>query len=520
MHVSRQSVLVAFSALCLTACATTAVDTASGSWHEVRTARFSAVTDADPQEAAALLQDLERFHGVVQRVTTADEREGVLPVQIWIARNAKTFRALTKLDSAGVFKASALGNLAFVTAQHVERKDEISSRHILFHEYTHYLIAVHGARIPSWYNEGLAEYLGTTKFTPDGAYRLGCPPRFRTRWTSLQNWLPMATVMESPNVGALVQGEHRFFQNKYSADPYTQSWYAVHYFSATEERQRELARYLELVGNGTPGERAVEEAFGHDYTELDGVLQAYAARRAFDCVEVVPAEKAQAPEVEVRPLSKGEAHYRIGQLVLAIYGDLDIAREALQRALSLEPGHAGAHAGLARVHLRAAEMLSGKGSDSSTEKALTQQYLERARAIEPKRAETFAIEGHLHFLKAQQAIRREDKTAANEAVMAARKAYRRAINLDNASADALLALGLTYLLEDDGAEEGQVAFEGAAYLLPLDPTCSIGLAKVHLARNQPKLALAPLDHAQRWARSDEQRAAVEALIDEARRTAP
>lgn len=123
-------------------------------------------------------------------------------------------------------------------------------------------------------------------------------------------------------------------------------------------------------------------------------------------------------------------------------------------------------------------------------------------------------------MKAQQAIRREDKTAKHEAVVAARKSYRRAIHLDAALADALLGLGLSYLLEDDGAEEGQVAFEGAAYLLPLDTMCSIGLAKLHLARKQPAQALALLDDAQRWARSDEQRAAVQALIDEARRVAP
>src|SRR3989304_5681486 len=121
MLVRCRRVLVAWSVLCLTACATTAVDTASGSWHEIRTARFNAVTDTDPQEAAALLQDLERFHRVVQRVTNASEREGALAVQIWIARDAETFRAWTKADVDGMFRSSLLGNLAFVTAQGVER---------------------------------------------------------------------------------------------------------------------------------------------------------------------------------------------------------------------------------------------------------------------------------------------------------------------------------------------------------------------------------------------------------------
>jgi len=73
-----QSLVLSCGMICLTACATTAVDTASGEWHEIRTARFRAVTDTDPEEAAELLQDLERFHRVVLLSQTWSARLALL----------------------------------------------------------------------------------------------------------------------------------------------------------------------------------------------------------------------------------------------------------------------------------------------------------------------------------------------------------------------------------------------------------------------------------------------------------
>lgn len=509
-------------ALALSGCMTTALQTASGgAWHEVRTPRFVAWTDSDPVQAAALLRDLERFHRVALKTTSAQEREGVPPLQILIARDPNTFRAWTGQNTAvvaGLFKATMLGTLAFVSAQASDKDGELSSRHILFHEYTHYLMASSGARVPSWYNEGFAEYLGATELDEAGAYRLGCPPRYRTRWTEYVKWLPMAQVMDAPNVATLATGPHIGHRGRATSDPYAQSWYAVHYFNQDAARRQQLARYLELTGRGTPSAAAAETAFGMDYGALDAALRAHAEQKSFPCVELTPAQAESVPEPEVRAITEAEAYYRVGHMLLASFGDLDSAREALEQALARQRRHAKAHASLGRVHLRLAENSFRDNADPKPEIERATKYLKDARAIDPSLAEAFAIEGHLHYLQIEMAIARKDEAGTRSALAAARSAYRKAVQLDATLAEALLGIGLTYVLQDDGAEEGQVALEGAAYLLPLDVSAAVGLSKLHIARKQLELAIPPLEHIVRWSQSEEQRAQARALIDQIRST--
>ena len=81
--------------LLLTACASDAFRTAGRQWSEVRSARFRVLTEGDVEQARALVLDLERFHQVMLAKTSAEERVGAPPLQILLARDARTLKALT-----------------------------------------------------------------------------------------------------------------------------------------------------------------------------------------------------------------------------------------------------------------------------------------------------------------------------------------------------------------------------------------------------------------------------------------
>lgn len=506
-----RALLAGLALLSLTACSNAALRTAGREWHEVRTARFRIWTEGKPEEARQLVLDLERFHQVMLAMTSAEERVGAPPLRILLARDVKSLKALTGVSTAnGLFNTSVQGNFAFVALQGEEPEaGDVTSRHVLFHEYTHYVVASAGSRVPSWYHEGFAEYMATTAFRENGSYTLGCPPQYRTRWTEYARWIPIGKVMEAPK---LMEIRNR------KADSYAQSWYAVHFFNQDSARQQQLARYLELWGTGTQSEQAAKQAFGVGYDELDEQLQAYAARESFDCLEIQPAKELELAEVEVRPLSKAEAYYRIGAVLVATGMDLDRAREVLEQALTLEPGYADALGVLGHLHLIQASRRA-RGDDAiEADLSQAQLYLHRAQELVPDSAERFATEGSIHSFKARLAMDAGDQTQARSELAEARRAFRKAIHRDETLALAYVGLGTTYLVDDDGAEEGQVVLEAAAYLVPLEPWIALLLAKLHIQRKQHAQAIAPLEHVLLWGRP-EVRAEGTKLMAQARKAA-
>jgi tetratricopeptide (TPR) repeat protein len=518
-RIAGAGVAVALALAC--GCATTAAETAAaGRWYEVRTPRFQLWTDGDPNEARNLVLDLEHFHQVMLAKTTAEERSAAPPLRIFLAKDRASFVAWTGAPSlSGGFRATYRGNYALLTSSGSGAQSEEgeamrpTSRHILFHEYTHYMMAAQGARVPSWYNEGFAEYMATTEFREDGSYTLGCPPRYRTQWLKYLQWLPIGRVMEAEDVAELVSGGGGLVRTRREpTDAYAQSWYAVHYFSADDARQKQLREYLKLWASETSAKQAAESAFGMGYPQLDRVLQQYAQQAKLPCVAIHPARAFAQPVIDVRPLSSAETHYHVGDLLLSMFGPTDAALHVLQEAARLEPGDARTLAAMARAYWLRAERAPADQAAPMLRDA--ERYLSRARQAASADPEILAIEGHIRRMSAND-LKARDGDAA-EQIKLARSAYRKAIRADETLAEAYYGLGLTYLIEDSGSKEPEVVLEAAAYLLPLDPHIALAFAQLQIQRGNALTAVPALEYVLRWSKSEEVRAQVKEKITELR----
>jgi hypothetical protein len=143
--VAAASLAFTVSALTLAAgCATTAAEAARGHWYAVSTPRFQVWTDGDPQLARGMVEDLERYHQVALRTTTAEDREAAPPVRIFLAKDSSSMGALAPMAKlapgvirAGIFTSTYRGNYAVVNSKDDTDAagEQLTGRAVLFHEY-------------------------------------------------------------------------------------------------------------------------------------------------------------------------------------------------------------------------------------------------------------------------------------------------------------------------------------------------------------------------------------------------
>ncbi|MDD9968962.1 MAG: hypothetical protein OXR73_22160 [Myxococcales bacterium] len=487
---------------------------AGSTWYETRTPRFSVITNGQPEQARQLAQDLERFHAVMLKTTTFEAREAAPPLRVFLTRDHAEYVALGgREDSAGMFKSSIRGNFALVTLKrhycreltgsHIRcRNETVSSdaaRAVLFHEYVHYVESQAGSRTPSWYAEGLAEYMGATQFREDGTYTLGCPREERMGWMRQQDWIPMDKLMTA-DVIIDIPGHY--------ANTYGQAWAAMHYFSADKARAAKLANYLSLWASGTEHDQAVEQALGVTPEELNGVIHEYALQSHFQCLAAPSAGLDDVPAPSLEELGTAEAHFGIAELLFSTLGPTDAVFDLLAEGHRLAPKEPRLLAALARAHWARAVRTERAGDASSasapapteedTKKAMA--YLTRAlRAPAGPGAAAYVavVEGNILTSRAMSQLAGGD-SEAKQTLLRARKAYRRAIKTDEALAEAYVGLGNTYLVADNGSNEPIVVLEAAAYLLPLSAEVPIALAQLRMLRGQYAEAVAPLRYAVAW----------------------
>jgi tetratricopeptide (TPR) repeat protein len=283
----------------------------------------------------------------------------------------------------------------------------------------------------------------------------------------------------------------------------------VHFFLQDSTRHAQLQQYLEKWGAGMSSERAIKEAMGLEYAQLDAQLQEYASRESFDCVELRSKNAFVPPRVEVHPISKAEAYFQVAEVLLSMGGDLEEAREALVQALALQPEFPEAIGALARIHVAKVERAESQAADADLQQA--EDYLQRARALAPDSPERFAIAGHIALFKADRAQDAGDEGTAEAELVKARTAYRKAIRAEETLVEAYFGLGVSYLIRDTGSEEAQVVLEAAAYLVPLAVNVALALGQLHVQRNDAKAARPVLEHVVLWGGDDARVAATELL---------
>lgn len=232
-------------------------------WRELRTERFDLVTNLDVKDATRALEQLTSTYDLVRDIAFTDAPEMATPMFVVV------FRTRAEYEAYGMRGSDAMVNRALpFEPEHgpaiVFHGDlDATKRATVAHEISHVLTHLKYRSVPTWLNEGLAEYVSTLEAVGDSAY-LGRTPNFTRGWTSL--YVPPFEAIRTFKAGEFYAkeegGELRRDESMALSSHYIGAWCGVHMMmNGSPELRKRFDAYLAQLTT-RESEHAWEQNFG------------------------------------------------------------------------------------------------------------------------------------------------------------------------------------------------------------------------------------------------------------------
>jgi len=387
-------------------------------WHEVRSPHFTVYSDAGEKVAGRVARQFERFRVVLGEIFPKARLDPGIPILIFAVRNESSLKELLPRywenkdakHPAGIFSRGTRRYYIVLRTDtaNPSRRDDNPFR-VLYHEYMHLVLDLNYDSIPTWLNEGLAEFIGATVVTDD-AIVAGGPIWPHIHLLRDKGLLPTA---------ALFRVDHsspEYNERDRSGVFYAQSWALVHYL--IWDRKASSAGLIWRMLSPSQGQAldpaATAQILGNP-ADLDRALKAYLTKVQF---LQRPAETEAAPvaDLEARELTASQLAAARGLLHVQTKRPVE-ARALLEDALRLDPRNADAREGLGLLALQEGKADDARrlldeavqlptasavahytyalvllhGSQIEERLALAQSSLERAVTLDPDFAEALVL---------------------------------------------------------------------------------------------------------------------------------
>ncbi|MGI9068707.1 MAG: hypothetical protein ACR2HX_20185 [Pyrinomonadaceae bacterium] len=147
---------------------------AKDSWVRVSSKNLVLVGNANEKEIKQVGVRLEQFREIVSRLFAGANFKSSVPTTVIVFKSDKSYRPFKPTPNvAGYFQSGS--DVNYITLTTESRGTERKPFNIIFHEYTHLLVNATSINVPTWFNEGLAEYYSTFSIADDQKVVLGRP---------------------------------------------------------------------------------------------------------------------------------------------------------------------------------------------------------------------------------------------------------------------------------------------------------------------------------------------------------
>ncbi len=345
-----------------------AVVSAKDSWTSVRSKNFLLIGNGSEKEIKQVAVKLEQFREVASRLFANANFNSPVPTTVIVFKSDSSYRPFKpNANTAGYFQPGP--DVNYITLK-TEVNDTQNPFNVIFHEYTHLLINNTNGNVPTWFNEGLAEYYSTFSITDDRKVVLGKPIANHVYLLRQSKMLPLRTLFK------VDQRSPYYNEREKQSIFYAQSWALMHYLIGNNkgERLQQLGKFIELGEANVPMEEAFQRAFQTSFESMETALREYVKRDSYPVTTGHFENKLQLDtEMQVAPVSEAEANAYLGDLLL--HSQRAEAENYLHKALELEPNLAAAHASLGMLLVRQGKLAEARQSLERAAATASQNYL-------------------------------------------------------------------------------------------------------------------------------------------------
>ena len=410
-------------------------------WTMVRTPSLTVIGDQSAKTLREVAIQIEQFRAVVAGLIANANRPLSLPTIVFVFGQRKSMQPFMPLyngkpaEYGGYFQGGADANVMLMSLEGFEE-----SASIIYHEYTHLLLRNAVRSVPTWLNEGLAEYYSGYTLDADGKGAIigRLLPHHVVRLR--ETYMPLAELIAVDHSSPL------YNERSKRSIFYAESWVLTHYaMTELPGGPAAINRYTAASAEGRAPADAFRDAFGATPAEFDKQLRSYVNRYAFGGrrFEFKDRVGAVAPGPP-RTMTAGEANAWLGDVQRRVRREEASAR--IEAAVTADPDAPMTHAALGL--LRLSEQREDEGIAA----------LRRAAEMAP---DDFLIQ----FLHGVWLLRVND-SQSSAAVITAAGALKRAVALNPDSADAHGWLAYAQMLSDASLPDARSSIERAMQLAP------------------------------------------------------
>lgn len=316
---------------------------AKDNWITLRTQNFLLVSNAGEKDVRQVATKLEQFREVFTRLFSGAKFNSPVPTTVVLFKSAGSYKPFALPNASGYFQKGE--DVNYITLSTDPTQDPFST---IYHEYVHLLVDNTSGNMPSWFNEGLAEYYSAFVIEEDRKVHLGELIPYHLLALREGKLYPLRTLF------AVDQYSPEYNEGSKRGMFYAESWALVHYLILGNNGQRlpQLGKFLQLVTKGATIDDAFTQAFQTDIATVEKELKKYIEGHTFRMQVATFERKLEFDsEFTTSVLSEADAQAYLGDLLLHLNRSND-AEARLQQALTLDPKQPMALASLGILRAR------------------------------------------------------------------------------------------------------------------------------------------------------------------------